>query len=261
MDERDGEAGISNEQILQMTTNIVSSFVSNNTIPADTVPEVIRQVHKTVHLLASTPTEKQLEKPKPAVSIKNSVTDDYIVCLEDGKKLKMLKRYLRSNYNMTPDEYRRKWGLPSRLPDGRPELRGQALGVREKDRSGQRRAPQRLLRSSRRVTQSGRADRARSFSCPPPDATCACAADGRAWPSPSARRRFGVACAGATITTSNPVAPSYGGDTDGVAPRRRLDDDLASCEDRGGMVARRRHIAVARLHRHSYSRKRMWSSQ
>ncbi|MCG8441503.1 MAG: MucR family transcriptional regulator [Caulobacterales bacterium] len=116
MDEKGVEPAISNEDVLKMTTSIVSSFVSNNTIPADTVPEVIRQVHKTVHHLANTPSEKQLEKPKPAVPISKSVTEDYIVCLEDGKKLKMLKRYLRSNYNMTPDEYRRKWGLPSDYP-------------------------------------------------------------------------------------------------------------------------------------------------
>ena len=116
MSEKVGDEAISNADILQMTTQIVSAFVSNNTIPADTMPDVIRQVHKTVHMLAQTPVEKQIEKPKPAVSVSKSVTDDYIVCLEDGKKLKMLKRYLRSNYNMTPDEYRRKWGLPSDYP-------------------------------------------------------------------------------------------------------------------------------------------------
>lgn len=107
---------ITTEDVLRMTTDIVASFVSNNTIPAETVPGVIREVHKEVLKLASTPAEKPVEKAKPAVAIKNSVADDYIICLEDGKKLKMLKRYLRSNYNMTPDEYRRKWGLAADYP-------------------------------------------------------------------------------------------------------------------------------------------------
>ncbi len=110
------EPPITNEDVLRMTTDIVASFVSNNTIPAETVPEVIRQVHRSVHSLAHATTDKPAEKPKPAVAISKSVTDDYIVCLEDGRKLKMLKRYLRSNFNMTPDEYRRKWGLPADYP-------------------------------------------------------------------------------------------------------------------------------------------------
>lgn len=110
------EPPITNEDVLRMTTDIVASFVSNNTIPAETVPEVIRQVHRSVHGLAHASTDKPAEKPKPAVAISKSVTDDYIVCLEDGRKLKMLKRYLRSNFNMTPDEYRRKWGLPADYP-------------------------------------------------------------------------------------------------------------------------------------------------
>ncbi len=107
---------ITTEDVLRMTTDIVASFVSNNTIPAETVPNVIREVHREVHKLATTPVEKPVEKAKPAVPISKSVTDDYIVCLEDGKKLKMLKRYLRSNFNMTPDEYRRKWNLPADYP-------------------------------------------------------------------------------------------------------------------------------------------------
>lgn len=110
------EPPITNEDVLRMTTDIVASFVSNNTIPAETVPEVIRQVHRSVHALAHTTSEKPAEKPKPAVPISKSVTEDHIVCLEDGRKLKMLKRYLRSNFNMTPDEYRRKWGLPADYP-------------------------------------------------------------------------------------------------------------------------------------------------
>ncbi len=116
MDAKLEDTTITTEEVLRMTTDIVASFVSNNTIPAETVPGVIREVHKEVHKLATMPAEKPIEKAKPAVPISKSVTDDYVICLEDGKKLKMLKRYLRSNYNMTPDEYRRKWGLPADYP-------------------------------------------------------------------------------------------------------------------------------------------------
>ena len=116
MEDRNTELSISNEDILQMTTDIVASFVSNNTIPSDSISDIIKNVHRTVQTIAATPAERPVEKPKPAVAISKSVHDDYIVCLEDGKKLKMLKRYLRSNYNMTPDEYRRKWGLAADYP-------------------------------------------------------------------------------------------------------------------------------------------------
>ena len=116
MVEQPGDSTIHAEDVMRMTTDIVASFVSNNTIPAETVPDVIRRVHETVSTLASAGEDKPAEKPKPAVPISRSITDDYLVCLEDGKKLKMLKRYLRSNYDMTPDEYRRKWGLPADYP-------------------------------------------------------------------------------------------------------------------------------------------------
>ena len=116
MAEQQHDAAIHAEDVLRMTTEIVASFVSNNTIPAETVPDVIRRVHETVSTLATATEDKPAEKPKPAVPISRSITDDYLVCLEDGKKLKMLKRYLRSNFDMTPDDYRRKWGLPADYP-------------------------------------------------------------------------------------------------------------------------------------------------
>ncbi len=104
------------DDIMRMTSEIVASFVSNNPVPTDNLPEVIRSVHKTVSSLAEAKENKTEERPKPAVPISKSVTDDHIICLEDGKKLKMLKRYLRSRYNLSPDEYRRRWGLPADYP-------------------------------------------------------------------------------------------------------------------------------------------------
>jgi predicted transcriptional regulator len=103
-------------EVLQMTADIVASFVSNNTVSVDQLPELIRSVHASIAGIAQGQEDLPTEKPKPAVTVGKSVQDDYIVCLEDGKKLKMLKRYLRSNYNMTPEEYRKRWGLPADYP-------------------------------------------------------------------------------------------------------------------------------------------------
>lgn len=99
-----------------MTSSIVSSFVSNNTVSPENLPEVIRSVYRTVSSLSGAPESRSEEKLKPAVPVSKSVGTDYIICLEDGRKLKMLKRYLRSRYDMSPDEYRRRWGLPADYP-------------------------------------------------------------------------------------------------------------------------------------------------
>ncbi len=99
-----------------MTSEIVSSFVSNNPVTTDGLPDVIRSVYRTVSALYAGPEAKLDEKLKPAVPVGKSVTEDYIVCLEDGRKLKMLKRYLRSRYDMSPDDYRRRWSLPADYP-------------------------------------------------------------------------------------------------------------------------------------------------
>ena len=104
------------DEIMRMTTDIVSSFVANNPVPSDSLSELIVSVHKTVSSLASPEPAQTSERPKPAVPVSRSITDDHIVWLEDGKKLKMLKRYLRSHYGMTPDEYRKRWGLPADYP-------------------------------------------------------------------------------------------------------------------------------------------------
>jgi predicted transcriptional regulator len=99
-----------------MTSEIVSSFVSNNPVTTEGLPDVIRSVYRTVSSLSGVPEVRADEKLKPAVPISKSVSEDYIVCLEDGRKLKMLKRYLRSRYDMSPDEYRRRWSLPADYP-------------------------------------------------------------------------------------------------------------------------------------------------
>jgi predicted transcriptional regulator len=128
---------------MRMTTDIVASFVSNNKVASDEIGDLIRTVHKTLVSLSSDQTLAPAERPKPAVPINKSVQHDHIVCLEDGKKLKMLKRYLRSTYNMSPDDYRRRWGLPADYPMVAPAYAarrsefaksiGLGKGVRRKD--------------------------------------------------------------------------------------------------------------------------------
>ena len=108
--------GPSGEELLRLGADIVSAYVSRNAVAADAVPEIIRSVHHALEgLTRGTPPAIE-EKPKPAVPIARSVQHDFIVCLEDGKKLKMLKRYLRSRYDLSPDDYRRRWNLPPDYP-------------------------------------------------------------------------------------------------------------------------------------------------
>ena len=106
---------IDNEELLRMTTEIVASFLTHNSIPADSIPDLIKSVHATMGEVSGA-SEKPEPRSKPAVAVSKSINDDYIVCLEDGKKLKMLKRYLRTQFDMSPDDYRRKWGLPADYP-------------------------------------------------------------------------------------------------------------------------------------------------
>ena len=105
----------SNTELVAMTGRIVASYVRSNQIAVNDLPNLIRVVHQSL-AGSGRPVEQDVVELRPAVPVKKSVTPDYIVCLEDGKKLKMLKRYLRTAYGMTPDEYRRKWGLPADYP-------------------------------------------------------------------------------------------------------------------------------------------------
>lgn len=104
------------DDTMHWTTDIVASFVANNKTDPDQLPELIKIIHKTLSGLLKGEEEKIIEKQKPAVPINKSVTTEYIVCLEDGKRLKMLKRYLRSTYDLSPEDYRKRWGLPADYP-------------------------------------------------------------------------------------------------------------------------------------------------
>ena len=101
---------------IKLTADIVSAYVSNNSVPSTDLPALIGQVHSALSRVSSGQIEPSSEPPKPAVSVKRSITPDHIVCLEDGKKFKSLKRHLRTQYNMTPEQYREKWGLPPDYP-------------------------------------------------------------------------------------------------------------------------------------------------
>lgn len=103
------------KDMLSLTTEIVAAHVSNNNVSVEDLPKLIRDVHGSLANVSKGGGQTQ-EKPTPAVPIKKSVTPDYLICLEDGKKLKMLKRHLKTVYNMTPDDYREKWGLPADYP-------------------------------------------------------------------------------------------------------------------------------------------------
>lgn len=103
------------ETLITLTSDIVAAHVGNNDVAVADVPALITNVYAALANLGETPVVEET-RPEPAVSIRSSVKPDYIVCLEDGQKLKMLKRYLRTNYNMSPEEYRARWGLPADYP-------------------------------------------------------------------------------------------------------------------------------------------------
>lgn len=104
------------EELLRMTADVVAAYVSNNTLATTQLAEVINAVYHSLKGLEGPAAEPTPEPAKPAVPIRKSITADFLICLEDGKKLKMLKRHLRSTYNMTPDEYRTRWGLAPDYP-------------------------------------------------------------------------------------------------------------------------------------------------
>jgi predicted transcriptional regulator len=101
---------------IELAADIVSAYVSNNSVPTGELPGLISEVHTALMKVSVGAIELPTEAPKPAVPVKKSVTPDYIVCLEDGKKFKSLKRHLRTQYNMTPEQYREKWTLPIDYP-------------------------------------------------------------------------------------------------------------------------------------------------
>jgi predicted transcriptional regulator len=112
----DADSDNDNVDILGLSAGIVAAYVAQNTVARSAVPELIRSVHGALSALGGAEVERPSERGKPAVPVSRSVQRDYIVCLEDGKKLKMLKRYLRTHYDMSPEDYRRKWSLPGDYP-------------------------------------------------------------------------------------------------------------------------------------------------
>ncbi len=118
-------------KMLNLTAEIVAAHVSNNAVPLSDLPQMIKQVHDCLQSLQNGKQE-EVEKPKPAVSIRRSITPDYIVCLEDGKRLKMLKRHLKTAYDMTPDDYRAKWNLPADYPMVAPKYAEQRRKLAKK---------------------------------------------------------------------------------------------------------------------------------
>jgi predicted transcriptional regulator len=105
------------DTLMELTADVVAAYVSNNSVPASELPNLISDIHAALGRVGNAPIEQSVaDKQKPAVNPKKSVHDDYIVCLEDGKKFKSLKRHLMTHYNMTPDQYREKWGLDATYP-------------------------------------------------------------------------------------------------------------------------------------------------
>jgi predicted transcriptional regulator len=126
------------ETLITLTADIVSAHVSNNSVAVADVPGLIQNIHSALAQLGNTTPEPEV-KQEPAVSIRSSVKPDYIVCLEDGKKLKMLKRHLMTHYQMTPEQYRAKWNLPADYPMVAPNYAEQRRSLAKKIGLGTRR--------------------------------------------------------------------------------------------------------------------------
>jgi predicted transcriptional regulator len=128
------------DNLIELTAEIVSAYVSNNSIASNDVPGLIGEIHMALHRTAIGGVEPEQEPLKPAVPIKKSVTPDSIVCLEDGKKFKSLKRHLRTHYDLTPEEYREKWGLPADYPMVAPNYAKARSALAREMGLGQKRA-------------------------------------------------------------------------------------------------------------------------
>jgi len=126
------------EGTLAMVAKVVAAYVSNNPVPVTELPGLVRSVHGTFSGLVGSSPGDVVTTQKPAVPVKKSVTAEHIVCLEDGKKLKMLKRYLRSRYQLSPEDYRAKWGLPADYPMVAPNYAAQRSAFAKKIGLGHR---------------------------------------------------------------------------------------------------------------------------
>lgn len=126
-------------ELIELAADIVSAYVSNNVVAVGDLPQVIADVHGALAKIASGEQGTQAEPQKPAVSPKKSITPDYIICLEDGKKFKSLKRHLRTHYDLSPEEYREKWGLPADYPMVAPNYAAARSALAKKMGLGQQR--------------------------------------------------------------------------------------------------------------------------
>ena len=118
-------------ELLELTTEIVAAHVSNNTVAVNDLPDLIQQIYRSLSSVGTNGAAVP-ERPQPAVPIRKSVTPEFIICLEDGKKLKMLKRHLKTAYNMSPEEYRERWGLGSDYPMVAPNYAAQRSSLAKK---------------------------------------------------------------------------------------------------------------------------------
>jgi len=123
--------------LIERVSDIVSAYVAHNPVPVADLPKLIEKVHSVLTEIESSGGAEEKPELKPAVSIRKSITDDHIVCLEDGKKFKSLKRHLRTRYDMSPEEYREKWGLPSDYPMVAPNYAKQRSELARKMGLGQ----------------------------------------------------------------------------------------------------------------------------
>lgn len=145
-----------NASYVELAADIVSAYVSNNTVAISDLPDLVSQVHAALKRISGGEPEKVEERPSPAVAVKKSVTPDFIISLEDGQKFKSLKRHLRTKYNMTPDDYRKKWGLPADYPMVAPNYAASRSDLARKMGLGQKReaeeAPARTTRGRKKAS-------------------------------------------------------------------------------------------------------------
>lgn len=128
-----------NSELIELAAEIVSAYVSNNPVQSGDLPNLIHEVHLALRKVGSSEIEQPKEELKPAVPVRKSVTPEYIICLEDGKKFKSLKRHLRTHYDLSPEEYREKWGLPADYPMVAPNYAAARSALAKKMGLGQRR--------------------------------------------------------------------------------------------------------------------------
>ncbi|MEP2943609.1 MAG: MucR family transcriptional regulator [Hyphomicrobiales bacterium] len=131
-DEKDGV-------VIELAADIVSAYVSNNTLPASDLPTLITDVYRSLSITVGANADVEVEPQKPAVSVRKSITPDYLICLEDGKQFKSLKRHLRTHYDLSPEDYREKWNLPSDYPMVAPNYAAARSALAKKMGLGQQR--------------------------------------------------------------------------------------------------------------------------